>query len=265
MIQNCWRAVDAQYWNVADIVARSLLPIKVANLLIMNNSEQITFQLSCLQVQNSLTLHWRSFWKWGCYCIAFSLAIKAANIVVMHNCEQIASQLTSIYNQKSLVLWAMDNVVLWHYSAFSWQFTACRSIHWLFINIAQLADFPISSSISSISMTYHKQFSKCWLCAPGLNAEWGSWMNGWMQQNGGHSYRFVLRIDRSIYDSYAITKWIFVSKIYLEFSLRVLTYLSEAWRNCVDQLPINSVWSLERSYGPYDPCTLTDELLCLTL
>jgi len=46
-----------------------------------------------------------------------------------------------------------------------------------------------------------------------------------MQHDGGHSYRFALRIDRSFYNFYSITKWNFVSQFYREFRLRILTYL----------------------------------------
>jgi len=122
-------------------------------------------------------------------------------------------------------LQAMNNIPLSHSSAFSWQFAACRFIHSFFINIAPLPHFVLCSSFSLISMTYHKQFSKCSLCAPGLNAEWRSWMYGWMQHDGGHSYRFTLRIDRSFSDWYAISDSNFVSKFCLQFRLRVLTYL----------------------------------------
>ena len=57
-------------------VPRFLLPITVANLLIMNDSKQITSQLSCLQVQKSLTLCWRSFWELACYCVVFFVGYK---------------------------------------------------------------------------------------------------------------------------------------------------------------------------------------------
>ena len=49
-------SIDAQYQNVAVTAPRSLLPSKAASLLYMNSSEQITFQLSCLLIQKSLTL-----------------------------------------------------------------------------------------------------------------------------------------------------------------------------------------------------------------
>jgi len=131
----------------------------------------------------------------------------------------------NVWSTNAHDLWVMDDVVLSHSSTFSWQFTACRSIHSFFINIAQLPHFALCSSFSSIFMTYHKQFSKCSLCAPGLNAEWRSWMYGWMQHDGGHSYRFALRFDRSCSDWYAITDSNFVSKFRLQFRLRILTYL----------------------------------------
>ena len=159
----------------------------------------------------------------------------------------------------------MDNVALSHSSTFSLQFTACRSIHSFFINIAKLPHFALYSSFSSIFRTYHNQFPKYSLCAPGLNAEWRSWIYGWMQHDGGHSYRFALRIDRCSSGWYAITDSNFVSRFCLAFRLRILTYLWEAGRHHVDQSSIDSVWSLERSYRPYDPCTCTDELSCLTI
>ena len=122
-------------------------------------------------------------------------------------------------------LWVMDNVALSPSSAFSWQFTACRFIHSFFINIVQLPHFALCSSFSSIFMTYHKQFSKYSLCAPGLNAEWCSWIYGWMRHDGGHSYRFALRVDRSSSDWYAIADSNFVSKFRLQFRLPICTYL----------------------------------------
>ena len=121
--------------------------------------------------------------------------------------------------------WAMDNVALSHSSTFTGQSTACRSIHSFFINIAQLPHFALCSSFSLIFMTYHKQFLKCWLCAPGPNAEWCSWMHGWIQHDSGHSYRFALRINLAFSDWYAITDLNFVSKFCLQFRLRVLMYL----------------------------------------
>jgi len=122
------------------------------------------------------------------------------------------------------VLWAMDNLARWHFSAFSWQFTASRAITQFSINIAQHTQFAISSSIRSISMTYHKQFSQCSLLAPGLNAEWCSWLYEWMDHDGGYSSRFESRNDCSFSDSYVITKWNFVSNFHLKFRLRILTY-----------------------------------------
>ena len=46
-----------------------------------------------------------------------------------------------------------------------------------------------------------------------------------MLHDGGHFYRFALRIDRSLYDRYAIADLCFVSKFCLECTLHVLTYV----------------------------------------
>ena len=46
-----------------------------------------------------------------------------------------------------------------------------------------------------------------------------------MLHDGVHSYRFALRIDRSSYDTYAITALYFVRTFRLQYRLRVLTYV----------------------------------------
>jgi len=122
-------------------------------------------------------------------------------------------------------LWAMDHVVVSHTSAFICRFTACRSIHSFFIIIAKLPHFALCSFFSSIFMTYHKQFSKCSLIAPGLNSEWRSWIYEWIQHDGEHSFRLALRIDHSFPDWYAIPDSNDVRKFCLPFRLCVLTYL----------------------------------------
>jgi len=49
--------------------------------MIMDNSKQITLQLTYLQVQKSLTLCWCSFSEWGCYCVAFSFHYKGCQYI----------------------------------------------------------------------------------------------------------------------------------------------------------------------------------------
>jgi len=82
----------------------SLLPMKAANTLIIDNSKQIASQTTYLQDQKSLTLRWRSFSEWAVPMSLSLLPIKAADTSVMDNCEQIASQLTNLHDQKSLTL-----------------------------------------------------------------------------------------------------------------------------------------------------------------
>jgi len=60
--KNHWRSVDAHFQNGAVTAFLSLSPTKAANISVMQNSEQITFEIPYLQDQKSLTLHWRSFW-----------------------------------------------------------------------------------------------------------------------------------------------------------------------------------------------------------
>jgi len=110
------------------------------------------------------------------------------------------------------VIWVMDDVALSNSRALGWQLMACWSFHLFLINIAQLPQLSSSSSVFSISMTYHKQFETSQPRAPGLCGELCSWMHGWMHHDGRHSDRLVLNTDRSFYDMYVITHLNFVSK-----------------------------------------------------
>jgi len=102
------------------------------------------------------------------------------------------------------VIWAINDVVTSRSSASGRQLAACRPGHWFLINISWLFHHSWSSSFSSISMSYHKRFSKSRPCGPRLSGEFCISMPGWMQQDGCHAYRFVLPFDRSFYDSYDI-------------------------------------------------------------
>jgi len=78
------------------------------------------------------------------------------------------------------VFWTKNDVGTPRFSAFRQQFTAYWSIQQFLRYIAWLPYLSWSSSFSSISMTYQKQFSKSGPCAPGLSRELCSWMHGWM-------------------------------------------------------------------------------------
>jgi hypothetical protein len=54
--KNRSRTVDTRFQNAAVTVSLSVLPIKAANMMIIDNSKQIALQLTHLQVQKSLTL-----------------------------------------------------------------------------------------------------------------------------------------------------------------------------------------------------------------
>jgi len=108
-------------------------------------------------------------------------------------------------------IWVRNDVALSHSRAFGRQFTACRTFHLFLVNIARLPHLSLSSSFSSISMTYHKQFQISQPCARGLCGELCSWIHGWMQHDGRRSDWFVLSTDCSFYDTYDITHLNFVS------------------------------------------------------
>ena len=75
-IKNRWRSVDVHFWNVAVTVSISPLPIMAADTLVMDNSEQIGFQLTYLPQIILLTLRWCSISECGCYRAAVSFAFK---------------------------------------------------------------------------------------------------------------------------------------------------------------------------------------------
>jgi len=63
--KNRWLSVDSHFRNAAVTVSISLLPIKAADTLVMDNSEQIAFQLPYLQNTELLTLSIR-MWLLPC-------------------------------------------------------------------------------------------------------------------------------------------------------------------------------------------------------
>jgi len=244
-----------------------------ANRLIIDNSEQIANQFTYIQNQKLLTLHRCSFPGCGCYHVAGSSAYKGCQWVdyryLWANCFQII--LLTSQKMVDAVLTRIFRMELLP-SCFLFR-TQRLPIHLLCITVTKSLPNYLTRpkfidtllTLSSIFMTHHKGFSNCWLCASGLNAEWWSWLYGWSQHDAGHLYRFGSHIDHSFYNRYAITDSNIVSQFWLQFKLRVVTYLWEAGLYCVDQPSINLLWSPELSYGPYDPCTCTDELSCLTI
>jgi len=143
------------------------------------------------------------------------------NQIIIINNQRISSMYDHLHPEPSCplnfrtttihVIWMMDDVASAHSRAYGWQFQVCWFLHWFLINIAWLPHLSWSSSFSSISMTYHKQFSKSQPCAPGLSRELCIWTNGWMQHDGCHTERFVLCTDQSFYNLYDITHLKFIS------------------------------------------------------
>jgi len=107
-------------------------------------------------------------------------------------------------------IWVRNDVALSHSCAFGRQLTACELFNYFLVNIARLPHNFLSSSFSSISMTYHKQFQRSQPCAPGLCRKLCSWIHGWIWHDGCRLDWFVMRPDRSSYDTYDITHLNFV-------------------------------------------------------
>ena len=80
-IKNRWHSIDAHFQNVAVTLSSSLVRIKAAHTLVMDNSEQIGFQLTYLPQKISLTLRWRSVSECGCLHAAVSFAYKGRHAV----------------------------------------------------------------------------------------------------------------------------------------------------------------------------------------
>jgi len=76
----CWRSVDAlltlcwRSFSGAVTSTLMLLPIQVANTLIMDKCRSTALGLYKMQHPNSSTLCWRSFSEWGCDHVAFPFA-----------------------------------------------------------------------------------------------------------------------------------------------------------------------------------------------
>jgi len=80
-IKNRWCSVDAHFQNVAVTVSISLLPIKAAHILVMDNSDQIGFQLTYLALKISLRLRWRAVSECGSYRAAVTFAYEGCQSV----------------------------------------------------------------------------------------------------------------------------------------------------------------------------------------
>jgi hypothetical protein len=162
-------------------------------------------------------------------------------------------------------IWVMDEAARAHSWAFDWQFMECRYQSSCGTFIARLLRLSWSSSFSSISMTYHKQFSKSQSCAPGGSGELCSWTQGWIQHDGHHTDRFISLTDRFFYNAYDIMYLNFISQFRHQFSLCFTTSQQLYSRYGVSWSSCTSMWTLELVQCTYHPCKCTDEFSCLTV
>ena len=63
-------------WEAVARITLAYLPIMAANSLFIGVCDQERFRLPEMQDQKSLTLRWRSFWRWGRERVSFSFAYK---------------------------------------------------------------------------------------------------------------------------------------------------------------------------------------------
>ena len=71
---NRWRSVDTHFQILNVTMLRSVSRIMSANTVTMDISEHIALQSSWVEVQKSLTLHWHSISKLGCYNVTVCFA-----------------------------------------------------------------------------------------------------------------------------------------------------------------------------------------------
>jgi len=78
--------------------------IKTVKMRYIVSHGHIVLWLTMIQVQQSLTLRWRSLSGWGREHVGFSFSIKAANNLFMTVYNLLPSRLPKIHNQQSLTL-----------------------------------------------------------------------------------------------------------------------------------------------------------------
>jgi len=194
------------------------------------------------------------------------VVIGSQQIVFMYKyLHPTASKPFNFWSTTRLIIWVINDNGLSRSNDFGQHLTPYTSVHYFLIYLAQLPRLSSSSSVSVISMTYHKQFSTSQLCAPGLCSEVCSCMHDCMQSKGCHSFSFALCCDCCIYESYDITELYFVSEFWLQLSFNCLTWEWRAGQYHVHWSSVNESWSLEHWHILSDPCTCIDELSCLTM
>jgi len=126
-----------------------------------------------------------------------------------------ASRPLSIWSTTTHIIWVMNDVCPSYFGASDRQLPVYTFITLPLTYMACLPDLFESSSFSSISMTYHTQFSKSPPFEAGQSRELCSWTHGFMQHDRCHWSRFAFRIACSCHDLYGINDLNFVSKFFL--------------------------------------------------
>jgi len=99
--KHCGHYVDAHYQNWAVTMSVTLLPRKAASTLVMDRSDQVTFQWLYFQDYKWLTLLWHSFSRWGTDGVAIIFAPEGSHYLIFEWLHPITTSVAQDAEPKS--------------------------------------------------------------------------------------------------------------------------------------------------------------------
>jgi len=208
--RNCWCSVDTHFWDGATSMSLTYFYSKPATNFSLDWCDYATLWLPNRSDENhwsSIDAHLRDI---------LTVIRRSLNLHKIHTVIIYTQYTMWMYNHlrpqalRHLTFWATTihvicriNVVApSQFSAFRPQFRVYGSTSQFWTYRARNTELSSSSLFSSISMTYHKQFSKPRPCAAVLIGVVCRWLHGLMQHDGCHSSGFTLNTDCTSHDSY---------------------------------------------------------------
>jgi len=91
---NCWRSIDAHCRDGAGSLLFSPFPIGAANTLFMTICNLLAWRLPNIHDQQSLTLHWHTFSRWGREGITVCLAYEGGQEFVYDSLQPSGGAIT---------------------------------------------------------------------------------------------------------------------------------------------------------------------------
>jgi len=192
---DCWMGEIINYWRSVDVYIRAHL----RDILTVIGCSTIVHQMHTVIIDNQYTISMYSHF------------------------HPKASRTFSYYATTMYVMCTINIFGPSHFSVFGQQYTLSNSIHLFLIYIAHLPQYCLSSSCSSTSITYIKQYSISRPCAAALSGDLCLELHGLMRNDGCHLSEFWSCIDHSFYKSYYITDLKFVCKLHLKFKFCFLS------------------------------------------